>query len=118
MLLNIVFDEDVFYPCRTLRLTNVETEQCLHVFENGQNQVLSVLVRTWVVRYMLCHVSFYIIIRKHLENIFEQKTLSLFNINLHFSRVNFYQTAEKRWIRNKQEHIVFEINWLVYLTMR
>ena len=46
----IVFDEDVsFYSCRTLRLTNVETEQCLHVFENGQNQVLSVLVRSWVV---------------------------------------------------------------------
>lgn len=29
----------------TLRLTNVETEQCLHVFENGQNQVLSVLIQ-------------------------------------------------------------------------
>ncbi|XP_078313389.1 uncharacterized protein LOC111129939 isoform X5 [Crassostrea virginica] len=29
----------------TLRLTNVETEQCLHVFENGQNQVLSVLLQ-------------------------------------------------------------------------
>ncbi|XP_061173649.1 uncharacterized protein LOC133182820 [Saccostrea echinata] len=29
----------------TLRLTNVDTEQCLHVFENGQNQVLSVLIQ-------------------------------------------------------------------------